>query len=281
MKIGKLAEHYYTAAEARKVLGITPETFQYWGREKRIRRIYLPERKQPVYLKSEINRIAQKTEALMIAQTEEAGFRKATPEDIEEEEQLAVIIFGEGTLLVPRKEFLNKNPDTDYHLYDEQGKLVAYINIFPMKKKALEQFMSGKIRGYQISPNDIEQFIPGKPTECLIMDAVTIPSATPKQRVAYSSHLIASFIDTLNEWGNNGIEITKIHSVGGTPAGQRILRSAGFKEIGQIGPGRTAFELDIVNSDLKILRQYKANLNQWKRDQREKEKVAQKASQSN
>jgi hypothetical protein len=267
MKLGKLAEHYYTAAEARKVLGVTPETFQYWGRDGRIRRIYLPGRKQPVYSKSEINKMAQQTEAFLIAQAEETGFRKATLEDQEEEKQLAVLAFGQGTLLVPREEFLKKNPDTDYHLY-RQGRLVAYMNIFPLKKETLERFMQGKIRGYDITPDDIEQFIPGKPTECLIMDAVTIPSEPPRTRVAYSASMISNFIDVLNEWGNRGIEITKLWSVGNTPAGQNILRSAGFKEIKnpnyKTGPGRIPFELDVANSDAKILRQYKVNLAQWK-----------------
>ena len=31
MKLGALAEFYYTAAEARRVLGVDESTFQYWG----------------------------------------------------------------------------------------------------------------------------------------------------------------------------------------------------------------------------------------------------------
>src|SRR5262249_27431052 len=86
-------------------------------------------------------------------------------------------------------------------------------------------------------------------------------------RIGYSARLITNFIETLNEWGSQGVDITKIYSIGGTPAGQRILRSAGFKEIGDAGPGRMAFELDIANSDLKILREYKANLERQKKSQ--------------
>ena len=62
----ELAKIYYAAADARKILGLDEESFQYWGRTERIHRIYLPGRKHPVYSKSEINKIAGQIEATML-----------------------------------------------------------------------------------------------------------------------------------------------------------------------------------------------------------------------
>src|SRR5579875_2451516 len=88
MKLGKLAEHYYTAAEARKMLEVDPETFQYWGRDGRIKRVYLPGRKQPVYPKPEINKMAQQTEAFTTVQAEKTDC-KAPKNPIKEDKELS------------------------------------------------------------------------------------------------------------------------------------------------------------------------------------------------
>src|SRR5579863_3736832 len=126
MKLGRLSEYYYTAAEAKKILGVDDSTFQYWGQTERISRIILPGRKLPVYSKKEIDAIAHGIEAaIIIEKAQESEFRKATVQDLEEENQLAQLVFGKAASKMPRKTFLEKNPDIDYHLYD-QGKLVAY-----------------------------------------------------------------------------------------------------------------------------------------------------------
>src|SRR5689334_1472535 len=95
MKLGKLGEIYYTAAQARKVLGIDEDTFQYWGKSQRIKRIHLPGRKQAVYSKKEINDMANRIEAVAIAEKGDGiEFRKATISDLDEEYKLARITFG-------------------------------------------------------------------------------------------------------------------------------------------------------------------------------------------
>ncbi len=267
MKLGKLAEVYYTATEARKRLGIDEDTFQYWGKNERITRIYLPGRRHPVYSKKEINNIADKIEATIIAEKAKGPeYRKATTADLEEENQLAQLVFGRAAGALPRKAWLEKNPDIDYHLYD-YGKLVAYITILPLKQETLRRFMRGEIRGWQISPDDIEQFVPGKPIECLIMDMVTTPLAVPIKRSEYGRLMLINVLKTLREWGEQGIEITRFYALGGTSAGQHILRTAKFKEMEKIATGRIAFELDVLNTDARILSGYKENLEQWKQRQ--------------
>jgi len=269
MKLGKLSEFYYTAAEARRVLGVDESTFQYWGKEGRITRVILPGRKQPVYSKKEINDLAHEIEATVIMERAKGPeFRRATVDDLEEENQLAQLVFGRAAGVMPRKAYLEKNPEIDYHLYDH-GKLVSYLTILPLKKEALTRFMRGEIRGWQINLDDIEQFEPGKPVECIIMDMVTTPLAQPIKRSEYGRLLIVNFLRTLQNWGEQGIEITKIHAIGGTSAGQHILRSANFKEVGQVNTGRFAFELDILNSDARLLRSYQEAIKKWKQ-QREK-----------
>src|SRR5947209_8512158 len=144
MKLGNLAEFYYTAAEARKKLGVDENTFQYWGKEERINRVYLPGRKQPVYSRKEIDELADEIEATVIVErAKETEFRKATFKDLEEENQLAQLVFGRAAGAMPRKHYLENSPESDYHLYD-QGKLVAYVTIYPLNHEATTRFMKGE-----------------------------------------------------------------------------------------------------------------------------------------
>src|SRR5689334_7498460 len=121
MKLSKeLANVYYTAAEAREVLGLDEEAFQYWGRTERIKRIYLPGRKQAVYSKKEVNSIASKMEAAMLAEKLTGlEYRKATLNDLDHEVELAHLVFGARAsnpeMINLRRSFLEKNPDITYH----------------------------------------------------------------------------------------------------------------------------------------------------------------------
>ena len=265
MKLGNLGEKYYTAAEARKILGLDPEAFQYWGRTERISRIYLPGRKQPVYSKNEINRMATQITATVLAeQPDNITFRRATATDIVQEAKLAHLVFGErAEAIEERKAFLEKNPHTDYHIYD-QDTLVAYINIVPLKHETINTFMEGRIMAWKISPDDIEDFTPEKKLELLIIDMITTPIVPPSRRAFYGSRLLSGLIKTLTEMGRNGIEITKIYATSDTTDGIRILKKAGFQVVHESRKGRLSFELDIESSNEKILTEYKDNLAAWK-----------------
>ncbi len=228
----------------------------------------MPGRKHPVYSRGEIDDLANEIEAtVLVEKAKEAEFRKATVKDLEEENQLAQLVFGRAANEMPRKVYLEHNPEGDYHLYD-QGKLVAYVTIFPLKKEAIAAFMKGEVRGWQLDPDDIEQLVPGKPLEVLLMDMVTTPTVPPQQRKEYGRLIIVNLLKILQSWGAKGIEITKFHAIAGTANGQHILESAKFTKEEKRGTGRIAYELDVDNSDARWLSGYKQALEEWKQQQK-------------
>ena len=85
MRLSKeLAKYYYTAAEARKELGLDEEAFQYWVRKDRIKKVILPGRSQGVYSKKEIAALRSQINATLVAEQDEGvQFRKADLDDIE------------------------------------------------------------------------------------------------------------------------------------------------------------------------------------------------------
>ncbi len=273
MKLGKLADIYYTAAEARKALGIDQDTFQYWGKTERIKRIYLPGRKQAVYSKREINEMVSRIEATAIAEKSSGlEYRKATLADLEEEYKLARIIFGRQAdtpeIRQGKQAFIKKNPDIDYHLYDNSN-FVGCIHIVPLKYQTIMEILEGNVAAWLVDTSNIEQFEPGKVLTCLFLDTLTTPGVEPIKRSSYAAYMISKLIQTLVEMGSRGVEISKVYGMSRTPSGIRLLKSAGFQIIKQYDNGKITFELDITNSNEKILKGYKEALEQWKRQHNE------------
>lgn len=269
-----LAKIYYAAADARKVLGLDEESFQYWGKTERIKRIYLPNRKHPVYSKQEINKIASQIEATMLAERVTGlEYRKATINDIDAEVELASLVFGARAGLPEavalRTAFREKNLDTTYHLY-EGDHLVAYTNIFPMQYEAIAQFKEGT-RGWLLGANNVKPFVPNEPLECIIIDLATTPTVPPARRGTYGQILLENFSNTLKEWGENGVEISKVYAASNTSSGIRIIRHAGFSTIKEVSVGRFTFELDVQQAETRMLIEYKEAIKSWKENAAKKQ----------
>ena len=275
MRLDKeIAKHYYTAAQARKVLGLGEQALQYWVRKGRLHKTMLPGRAQGLYSRKEVDSIAEEIEATIIAQNAMGlEFRKATLDDLEEEYRLARIIFGKNAdtpeIRQGKQAFLERNPDIDYHLYDE-GNLVGCIHIVPLKHDAIIDFLEGRVVAWLIDPANIEQFEPGKPLECLFLDALTTPGVEPIKRTAYAAYMIAKLARTLTEMGSRGVEISKVYGASRTPSGIRIMRNAGFQIVREYPTGAITFMLDITSSHEKILLGYKSALEKWKQENSEK-----------
>ncbi len=186
-------------------------------------------------------------------------FMKATANDILDEFNMATSMFGSAVHDIPtRHAWLASNPDTDFIVRD-QGKLVGFINMLPVKHETIMKFMNGEIRGWEIPAEDVLPYTPGSEVECIVMGMATSPEADPGKRAYYGRRLINGMIRFIQEMAAKDITITKFYATSVTPTGIAILRNVGFKEIGQIGK-RIAFELDTMTSDARLARQYRAML---------------------
>ncbi len=190
-------------------------------------------------------------------------FRRATLADLDAETYLAYLCFGPraSTTLPYRRAFLQHNPQMFYHLYD-QGNLASAINIVPIAPAALAEFKQGK-RGWLFPLEQVQQFTPG-PHHLIIIDFMTAPIADAERRAWYGRQLIMHVANQFRLWGSQGVEILSVHACGATEAGRRILRRAGFVELGEPVPGRVIFKLDVAHTDWKLLRPYKQALEEWR-----------------
>lgn len=269
MSLDRVSEHYYTAAEARAVLGLNENTFQTWVKNKKINRTKLPGMGQGVYLKRDIDRKAHLIEAAMIFDvSKDLEFRNATLADIDAEINLAHLIYGKRVLRPEaqraRKKLVETNPESTWILYDKET-LAASLNITPITHDAIEQFKQG-VRGWLFVPDQIRQLETGVPLECILIDFMTTPGVPPEKRKFYAETLLSELAHTtFKDWGARGIIISKLYTCGSTDAGRALLRNSGiFRELGEPVKGRVIFEMDVEHSDYLLIRPYKEALTAWR-----------------
>lgn len=273
-----LSDRYYTHEQARNILGMTKARFQYWVRTGRIKRILPPNSKQGVYLKKEIDDIAREMDAFLTSEENEGvQFMKATADDIQDEYDLAMFVFEGATHDVQtRKAWLAKNPDIDFIVKD-QGIMVAFLTMLPVKHETIMRFMRAEIRGWEIAADDVLPYVPGSAVECIIMSMATTPDATPLRRKQYGQKLISGLTQFLQDLAKQHITITKFYATSVTATGISILKNAGFQEIGTLKSGtkrRIAFELDTMTSDSPIAESYRKALIETKVEEYRQELTA-------
>ena len=268
--LDRVSEQYYTAREARAVLGLNEHTFQTWVKAGKIRRIKIPELGYGVYSKVEIDRKARLIEAALFLDTKDLEFKAATPREIDAETHLAHLIYGKRVLTPEaqrlRRQLVEINPESTWLLYD-RDMLAASINIVPVTHEAIEQFKQG-VRGWLfVGSLQVKQFVPGEPLEVIIIDLMTTPAVPPEKRNFYGQAILRDLATTtLRQWGERGVEIASLYACGSTDAGRKLLRNQWFTELGEPVPGRVIFELpDVLHSDLVLLRPYQEAFATWQR----------------
>jgi len=254
-------EHYYCASEARQHLGMNVGAFYYLIDTGKIKKLTPPGKKQGFYSKHQIERLARERRKCMIDE-EEAGttFRKATVDDIEEEYELTVLMLnGSAGYDIPTcKAWLHKNPEINFIVRD-QGRLVAYMHVLPVKQETITRWVKGEIRAWQISTEDVLTYTPGSSVECIILGMATTLDVDKWKRRQYGARLIRGFLHFLHDLAGQNISITRFYAISTTSEGSAILRQAKFEERGYIGK-RVAFELNPFTSDTRTAKAYRAVL---------------------
>ena len=254
-------EHYYSAREARQQLGINVGAFYYLIDTGRIKRLTSPGKKQGFYSKHQIARLAN--ERLKDSPGEEepgATWRLASVDDLPEEYELATLMLNgsAGYSMPAYAAWLGKNPATNFIVRD-QGRLVAYMHVLPVRQETIERWMQGAIRAWEIGAEEVLPYTPGKAVACIIMGIVTTPDVDKRKRRQYGARLLRGFLRFLQELAGQGITITRFYAIGATPEGIATLRRAEFGERAHLGK-RIVFELNPLTSETRIVKAYRAAL---------------------
>jgi hypothetical protein len=262
---------YYTAKEARDLLGMTHSALLNQVAAGNLQRIIPPGRRQGVYLREEVDQLKREMESWLISRRaskkEPARFVKATLEDLPEAVALADAVFG-SHLTIPlekRIEWLKKNPDIDY-LLKQEGQIVGYFSIAPLRPSTIDDLLSQRRLAKDLCADDILPYEPGKSVELYGMAIGVRPGVSLSQKREWGMALILGARKVLLDLGRRGIVITHIRAHSSKPDGIRLMRHIGFTETIAAFPGLRDFVIDVEPSGLPFVVEYKEALKRWQEE---------------
>ena len=254
----------YTASEATRKLNMPATTFHHYVKTGKIKKITPPGRTEGYYEKAYIDKMARASQlfALQYA-SDPATFGVATDEDAQGIYEVIASLWGtlHTTPVETRLKWYQKNPEIDY-VVKQEGIVSGYATIMPLKHETIEKLMSAKIRGWDITEEDVLPFTPGTPLECY--SGIAVRAGLYKSE-KYGMRLLAGIIDTFEEFAKKGIIISKLYAVSDTPDGVKLSRDLGFEEKPPAaGSTFNQYILDFNTSESSFAQEYRKLLTEHK-----------------
>ena len=219
----------------------------------------------------------QNDKLAFLKEKDAATFAVAKPEDAQGIYEVIASLWGtlHTTPVKTRLSWYQKNPEIDY-VVKQEDEVTGYVTVMPMKHEAIKKLMAGKIRGWDIKPEDILPFTSGVPLECYTGIAVKARVNKPKE---YGMRLLSGALNTMRRFAKKGIVITKLYAVSDTPNGVKLSRNLGFEEEPP-APGSTfnQYVLDLKKSESSFAKEYRELLAESKAKSPSKEKAKQPIS---
>jgi hypothetical protein len=257
-----------TAKEARKILGVTDDKFQYMVRSRQINKVMLPGRKYGMYSEAEVNRLSAAINATIEQYVKNTSvFEKATKADLPEIYDLCAKNMPRVSPLETLIAWYNRNPEAFYTLRDN-GIVVAYACIFPVNYNWLERVLKDEIRMGDVPLEEIYPFTPDRPTNVYIRDLIVDKHKDIQTRKHYAQHLLFGLIDVLNNMGRRGINIKVFYAMATTPEGNNICKGLHFRAMTELEnptPGYMPYELITDKSDSILVKEYRKQYQQYLR----------------
>jgi hypothetical protein len=266
----KLSDKYYSGREVQRKLAITEPALRNLVNQKKIKKYVPPGRQYAVYLKSEIDRFAEKWEAFLMAkEPPKTVFRLGKVEDAPAERDLDVRAIGPNGMPVElRQAWLAVNSESDYEVYHD-NRLVAFLWLVPIKQEIIEPFIRGEIHWRDIVPErDIDTYEPGKSVDLFVQGIASEPDVDETTRTHYMLVLLRGAAEELKKLGRRGIIIQKIYARTQTPTGIAMSIHTGMQEYEPLPrTGKLVrFVLDVEKSDSYLAKIYKEGLEEWKKE---------------
>ncbi len=255
-----LSDRYYSGREAQRKLGITEPALRNLVNQRKIKKIVPPGKQYGVYLREEVDIYAEKWLAFLTAnEPPKTTFEIGKPEDMVGVYKLAQRAIAPKTMDADlRRAWLEKAPESTY-VVKHDDKVVAFFHLIPVKHNTLMNFMEGKIRGWDITAEEVETFEQGKPVECLAIIA-SEPDVSETTRMHYVTVLLRGLRKQMGELGRKGYIITKIYATSETPTGIAMAIHVGMEAYGPKVGKRLTFVWDIEKSQSFLFDAYKEGL---------------------
>lgn len=253
-------EGFYKAKEARQVLGVTEDKFQYMVRTDQVKKVIFPGRTYGMYPRQEIDDLANALNGFVNQYNDDRKkeiFRAARPEDAKDMYELgeSIMTRSGGHGIPPEKliPFLAIPNSEIGHVLIRDKKLAGYFTIVPLTDEQAQQKMLNEVGITQMKIEDLPRFEPEQPVNCFIWEVMSDPEG--KHTSAYLIGKLLTFFHTL---GKRGVEIKSIYAVASSPEGINICRRTGMQlmNIPSVKPNYMPFELKVNEHKNWLTRNY-------------------------
>ena len=257
---------FYTAAQAIKKLHMPRSTFYDMVERGQIKKITQPNKRDGYYAREDVDKIAKAQEAFILQYaTDNSTFEVAQEEDIDGLVDLNAELFGSiGS---------SKNREVRYalrmaqykvnsqifHVLKQDGIVVGYVGVFPLKQEAIEKITSGmaesRFRTEALAPEYITQFKPGEADNVFVIIGA---KQNVKKSKFYGARLLAGIIEFAETLARRGIIVKWIYGTSRTQDGIRTAKSLGFRQITPIAEEDNLFRfvLDLQETTNPLFREY-------------------------
>jgi len=261
-RISNIPKGFYSASQAIKRLGIPKSTFHDMVTKGQIKKVVPPNKSDGFYPKTDIDKMAKAQEAFMLQYATDAStFEIAEEEDTEGIAELYTELFGgnKESRYNLIEEWYNSNHEMFYVL-KQDGLIVGYFGMFPLKHEAIEKIMNGleetRFRTELLTPKYIiPEFKAGVTEEAFLIIGV---KQNVKKSKLYGSRTVSGSIEVLETMAKRGIVIKKLYATSRTQQGIRLSKGMGFKQITPIHEedNLLRFELDITTTTNPLFKDF-------------------------
>jgi hypothetical protein len=268
MKRNEYKDHY-TPQQVREMLGMTFSALQNQVNVGNLHPITPPGKKHKLYPKKEVDDLRAEMEAWLasrpMAKATPTHFVQATLEDLPQAVEMADSVFG-GHRTIPLKKrlaWLERNPDIDYFLKQEDT-IVGYLSLVPLSLETIDDLLHARRYAMELEANEILQYVPGVPVDIYGMAIGVRPGVSLNQKRAWGEILLLGARRVIVGLGQRGMVIQSLRAHSSTPDGINLMRHIGFTEIVSVLPGMRDFIIDVEQSGLPFIMDYKNALDNWR-----------------
>ncbi|EFH81764.1 hypothetical protein [Ktedonobacter racemifer] len=258
---------HYTAAQTKEKLGITDGQLYNYVNNGTLARVIPPGKKQGVYRREDVDQLARELNAFLLHRKRNTTqFLQVTnEEEMRECMEISQALFSVGRETVKdRMKLLQKNPYT-YHMLRDDTQIIGYTATMPLKNGRLEKVLSQTIP-VKIGEDDIAEDVDGNTIDLYLHAIGVKPGYSMVEKHSYGARLVSGIIELILDFGKRGITINTIAARSNMPDGIRLMRHAGFTEIEPLTPERRTFVIDVKESGIPFIIQYKEALAKWQEE---------------
>lgn len=250
----------YTSAQARLVLGISPSTLTTLVEKGIIEKVTPVGYKNGYYTKASVDEYLRQqnlfVETYSLKRESKLEIRKAVGEDQPAIYEMEKEVLGATIPLERRVEFYKKNPDVDFVAVKDE-RVIGHLSLFPLPEHIILSLLAGKLRGWEVTADDLERYEAGKQYKLFVM-AIAVDKREQEAGRVYAGLLVREAQKAIFEMAWQKVIVRAIYGTSRTRDGIYLAGRIGMETLEELSDThRKAFILDMGKNETRWAKEYR------------------------